>query len=74
MYCTTPRCSMRQGLAKAGVGISGDAQKLARDFNGLACAGAVCLSDMANKRLSDAGRLPERWSLASEQSAQELCF
>ncbi|KAK9832852.1 hypothetical protein WJX81_007824 [Elliptochloris bilobata] len=51
-------------LAKAGVGISGDAQKLARDYPGLACAGAVCLSELANQRLSSASRPPERWSLA----------
>lgn len=54
-------CHARQGLAKAGVGIIGDAQKLARDFPGLTCAGAVCLSSLANQRLT---LPPERWSLA----------
>ncbi len=54
---------VRQGLAKAGVGVTGDVQKLARDFPGLACAGAVCLSNLANQRLPSQ---PERWSLARE--------
>lgn len=54
-----------QDIAKAGVGSSGDAQKLMRDF-GVACAGMVDLSEEANLRLCGPGsvRLPEKWSLS----------
>ena len=44
--------------------MTGDVQKLARDFPGQVCAGAVCLSQLANQRLT---LQPERWSLAREQ-------
>ena len=49
------------------MGIHGDAQKLMRDF-GLQCEGLVDLSEEANLRLCHpaSGRLPEKWSLASE--------
>ncbi|KAK9917730.1 hypothetical protein WJX75_007618 [Coccomyxa subellipsoidea] len=52
-------------VRKAGVGCSGDAQKLMRDF-GVACKGMVDLSEEANLRLCGPGssRLPEKWSLA----------
>ena len=52
-----------------GVGISGDAHKLQRDF-GVQCAGLVCLSEEANMRLcSDTnGRMTQKWSLAGIQS------
>ena len=58
-----------QDIRKAGVGVHGDAQKLMRDF-GLQCEGLVDLSEEANLRLCDpaSGRLPEKWSLASEHS------
>ena len=58
-----------QDVRKAGVGISGDAQKLMRDF-GLQCAGLVDLSEEANLRMCSAsfGTTPEKWSLASESS------
>ena len=60
--------SAMQGIRKAGVGISGDAQKLMRDF-GLQCEGLVDLSEEANLRLCHpaSGRAPEKWSLASER-------
>ena len=48
-------------MRKAGVGISGDSQKLMRDF-GVACSGLVDLADMANERLEPG--LVQRWSLA----------
>ena len=56
-----------QDVKKAGVGISGDAQKLMRDF-GLQCAGLVDLSEETNLRLRSApsGAVPEKWSLASK--------
>ncbi len=56
-----------QDVKKAGVGISGDAQKLMRDF-GLQCAGLVDLSEEANLRMCSASSdtMPEKWSLASE--------
>ena len=56
-----------QDIRKAGVGISGDAQKLMRDF-GLQCAGLVDLSEEANLRMCSASSdtMPEKWSLASE--------
>ena len=56
-----------QDIRKAGVGIHGDAQKLMRDF-GLHSEGLVDLSEEANLRLCHptSGRLPEKWSLASE--------
>ena len=59
-----------QDIKKAGVGINGDAQKLMRDF-GLQCEGLVDLSEEANLRLChpSSGRLPEKWSLASECSS-----
>ncbi|CAK0738070.1 hypothetical protein CVIRNUC_000989 [Coccomyxa viridis] len=52
-------------VKKAGVGISGDAQKLMRDF-GLQCAGLVDLSEEANLRMCSASSdtMPEKWSLA----------
>lgn len=50
---------------KAGVGISGDAQKLMRDF-GLQCQGLVDLSEEANLRMCHAAS--GKWSLASEHS------
>ena len=62
-------CPARQGLAKAGVGITGDMQKLARDFPGLDCASAVCLSSLANQRLNVP---PERWSLARTPPSQYI--
>ena len=51
------------------MGISGDAQKLMRDF-GLQCDGLVDLSEEANLRVCHpgSGRTPEKWSLASESS------
>ncbi len=55
------------------MGVTGDAQKLARDFGGLACAGAVCLSEMANQRLRGRGQLPERWSLARAGPVADSC-
>ena len=56
-----------QDVKKAGVGISGDGQKLMRDF-GLQCAGLVDLSEEANLRMcsNPSGAMPEKWSLASE--------
>ena len=48
-------------VVKAGVGISGDAQKLARDY-GLRCGGLADLSEGANARLPPAQA--RRWSLA----------
>ena len=55
-----------QDVRKAGVGISGDAQKLMRDF-GLQCAGLVDLSEEANLRMcASSDTMPEKWSLASE--------
>ena len=62
-----------QDIKKAGVGINGDAQKLMRDF-GLQCEGLVDLSEEANMRLchTSSGRLPEKWSLASEH-VQRSC-
>ena len=54
--------------------MTGDAQKLARDFGGLACAGAVCLSEMANQRLRGRGQLPERWSLARAGPVLDSCM
>ena len=52
-------------MKKIGVGISGDAHKLQRDF-GVQCAGLVCLSEEANARLCNwtNGRMPQKWSLA----------
>ena len=65
-----------QDVKKAGVGISGDAQKLMRDF-GLQCAGLVDLSEEANSRTCSAasGAVPEKWSLASKQPppGAQLC-
>ncbi|KAK9829092.1 hypothetical protein WJX72_003852 [[Myrmecia] bisecta] len=54
-----------QALLKVGVGISGDAQKLMRDF-GQDCNGLVDLSEDANARLCGVGstRCPQKWSLA----------
>ncbi|KAL0047414.1 hypothetical protein WJX82_002778 [Trebouxia sp. C0006] len=52
-------------MKKIGVGISGDAHKLHRDF-GVQCVGLVCLSEEANVRLCSSanGRMPQKWSLA----------
>ena len=52
------------------MGISGDAQKLMRDF-GLQCDGVVDLSEEANLRMCrpGSGRTPEKWGLASESSS-----
>ena len=50
-------------ILKAGVGISGDAQKLRRDYT-LGCAGLVNLASYANQRLPPAER--QKWSLAGE--------
>ncbi|KAL0037504.1 hypothetical protein WJX77_000402 [Trebouxia sp. C0004] len=52
-------------IKKIGVGISGDAHKLHRDF-GVQCVSLVCLSEEANVRLcsSGNGRMPQKWSLA----------
>ena len=49
------------------MGISGDAQKLMRDF-GLQCAGLIDLSEEANLRMCSTSpdTMPEKWSLASE--------
>ncbi len=55
------RESPRLQVGKAGVGISGDSQKLMRDY-GVACGGLVDLADMANERLEPG--LVQRWSLA----------
>lgn len=54
-----------QAVKKIGVGISGDAHKLQRDF-GVQCAGLICLSEEANARLCNwsNGRMPQKWSLA----------
>lgn len=52
-----------QAPLKAGVGISGDAQKLFRDF-GLEMGGLVDLSEEANLRLADPDT--SRWSLAGD--------
>jgi hypothetical protein len=56
-----------QDIKKAGVGCSGDAQKLMRDF-GLACQGMFDLGEEANLRMCgpNLGRLPEHWSLSSK--------
>lgn len=57
-----------QDICKAGVGISGDAHKLARDY-GIQVDGLLCLSEQANLRLPGPdGKpcLPQRWSLAGE--------
>ena len=51
-------------VLKAGVGISGDAQKLVRDYT-LGCAGLVDLASYANQRLLLAER--QKWSLGGER-------
>ena len=48
--------------------MTGDAQKLARDYPGLICSGAICLSSLANQQLT---LPPERWSLA--RAPPSLC-
>lgn len=54
-----------------GVGISGDAHKLHRDF-GVQCVGLVCLSEAANVRLCSFanGRMSQKWSLAGGLTSQ----
>lgn len=56
-----------QIVKKIGIGISGDAHKLQRDF-GVQSAGLVCLSEEANARLCNwtNGRMPQKWSLAGQ--------
>ena len=68
-------CGRGQAIAKAGVGCSGDAQKLMRDF-GLAMAGGVDLSEEANLRLCGPGaqRMPEKWSLSRALSLPLSCL
>ena len=58
-----------QEIKKIGVGISGDAHKLHRDF-GVQCVGLVCLSEEANVRLCSSanGRMPQKWSLAGRNT------
>ncbi len=60
-----------QEMKKIGVGISGDAHKLHRDF-GVQCVGLVCLSEEANVRLCSSanGRMPQKWSLAGKHTSQ----
>lgn len=64
-----------QEIKKVGVGISGDAHKLQRDF-GVPCAGLICLSDEANVRLCSPanGRAPQKWSLAGMLSLDHLQY
>lgn len=60
-----------QEMKKIGVGISGDAHKLHRDF-GVQCVGLVCLSEAANVRLCSSanGRMSQKWSLAGRHTFQ----
>lgn len=58
-------------MRKAGVGISGDSQKLMRDY-GVACGGLVDLADMANDRLEPG--LVQRWSLAGMYAVCSLSW
>ena len=58
-------------MRKAGVGISGDSQKLMRDY-GVACGGLVDLADMANERLEPG--LVQRWSLAGADAMSSLPY
>lgn len=53
-----------QDIHKLGVGISGDAQKLQRDF-GVQCSGLVCLSEEASMRLAKE-QMPETRGLAGK--------
>lgn len=62
-------------MKKIGVGISGDAHKLHRDF-GMQCVGLVCLSEEANVRLCSSanGRMPQKWSLAGRSTSFVSCI
>lgn len=54
-----------QDILKAGVGIHGDAIKLATDY-GIEVKGLVCLAEQANMRLKGPGGdriVPQGWSL-----------
>ena len=53
---------MLQDIQKLGVGITGDAHKLQRDF-GIQCNGLICLSDEAIMRLPKE-QMPENRGLA----------
>ena len=53
-----------QDIHKLGVGITGDAHKLQRDF-GVQCNGLVCLSEEASMRLTKE-QMPETRGLAGK--------
>lgn len=55
-------CGHLQDIHKLGVGITGDAHKLQRDF-GVQCNGLVCLSEEASLRLTKE-QMPETRGLA----------
>lgn len=55
-------CGHLQDIYKLGVGITGDAHKLQRDF-GVNCNGLVCLSEEASLRLTKE-QMPETRGLA----------
>ena len=61
-----------QDIQKLGVGISGDAHKLQRDF-GVQCNGLVCLSEEASMRLRPE-QMPANRGLAGTMAFHHHCL